>query len=298
MKPMSKIILPTLIALSLPLAGCALADEAAPVSAAPGPQAAATAAPTAEMDQLEQSDLAGERKNVQRKLIQNAELQVEVDNYEKARRELDAELSRVGGYVANADVQHQDGAVSQARLTLRIPSDELHDFLASAAGQGKVLHENLKTEDITDGYYDLQARLDNARRLEKRLLGLMTEKAHGMKDLLEVEREVARVREEIERHEGKLRLWDKQVAMSTVELSLFTRQIYFAAAPPTLGEKVESTLGESFGALVSLGQGLILLATLLLPWLLPLALVGLLVRAIIRRIRGRRPTAAALAHSG
>ena len=236
------ILLPVLLCLALPLAGCRDAGDSA-MPSNEGPPPAASAAPTAtlasgEADALTQVDLAGEQAAVDRKLIQNAELHLEVDNYEKARRALDAELGSLGGFVANAEVQHRDGDVSHAKLTLRIPSDKLHGFLGTAAGQGKVMHENLRTQDITDGYYDLQARLDNARKLETRLLALMTEKAHGMKELLELEREIARVREQIERHEGKLRLWDKQVAMSTVELSLLTKQVYTAAAPPTLSEKM------------------------------------------------------------
>lgn len=281
-------LLPTLLALALPLAGCLEAgDRAMPSNEGPPPAASAVPATNAsgEADALTQVDLAGEQAAVDRKLIQNAELHLEVDNYEKARRALDAELATLGGFVANAEVQHRDGDVSQAKLTLRIPSDELHGFLGTAAGQGKVMHENLRTEDITDGYYDLQARLDNARKLETRLLALMTEKAHGMKELLELEREIARVREQIERHEGKLRLWDKQVAMSTVELSLFTKQVYTASAPPTLSDKMSDTLGSSWGALVALGHGLLLLATLLVPWLLPLALIVLAARAVWRRRR-------------
>ncbi|MEQ9323859.1 MAG: DUF4349 domain-containing protein [Polyangiaceae bacterium] len=286
------ILLPVLLCLALPLAGCRDAGDSA-MPSNEGPPPAASAAPTAtlasgEADALTQVDLAGEQAAVDRKLIQNAELHLEVDNYEKARRALDAELGSLGGFVANAEVQHRDGDVSHAKLTLRIPSDKLHGFLGTAAGQGKVMHENLRTQDITDGYYDLQARLDNARKLETRLLALMTEKAHGMKELLELEREIARVREQIERHEGKLRLWDKQVAMSTVELSLFTKQVYTAAAPPTLSEKMGDTLGSSWGALVALGHGLLLLGTLLVPWLFPLALIALAVRAVWRR--RKRPT--------
>lgn len=284
----SSLLLPVLLSVALPLAGCLEAsDHAMPSNEAPSTAASVSPTGAADGDALAQVDLAAESAAIERKLIQNAELHLEVDNYEKARRALDAELGSLGGFVANAEVQHRDGDVSQAKLTLRIPSDRLHGFLGTAAGQGKVLHENLRTEDITDGYYDLQARLDNARKLETRLLALMTEKAHGMKELLELEREIARVREQIERHEGKLRLWDKQVAMSTVELSLFTKQVYTASAPPTLGERMSDTLGSSWGALVALGHGLLLLGTLLVPWLLPLALAAFAIRTIWRRRRKR-----------
>jgi Domain of unknown function (DUF4349) len=280
------------LVLAMPLAGCQDRDAADSHAAAPAP----SAAPTVSGGELAPTDaLEADNSRVQRKLIQTAQLHVEVDNYEKARRQLESELASIGGFVADAEIQHRDGDVSRATLTLRVPSERLHDFLTSAAGSGTVIHESLKTQDVTDGYVDLKARLDNARRLESRLLGLMSERASGMKDLLEVEREIARVRGEIERYQGKLRMWDKQVAMSTVELSIFTRHVYVAAKPPSLSNKLDKALGSSFGALVALGQGLLLLATVLVPWVLPLALVVWGFVRLVRRFRRRAQLAPAAA---
>src|SRR5690606_22565372 len=143
-------------------------------------------------------------------------------------------------------VQHHDGTVSNAELTVRVPSDKLGDFLAGTAGQGDVLHETVRAEDITEGYYDLRARLKNAQRLEARLLSLIDDKADNVSSLLEVERELARVRGQIEGFEGKLRLWDNQVSLATVKIRIVTRQIYAVTAPPTLAERLEETLGGSF----------------------------------------------------
>jgi hypothetical protein len=275
--------------LSLPLAGCGrLADREVDAS----PAQVAAPAPSVGQDDGMAASAAGETAApAERKLIQTAELHVEVASYEGARRRLDALLSEHHGYVANATVSHADGSVSRAELTLRVPADQLSAFLTATAGEGTVLHENLQSEDITDGYYDLKARLDNARRLEARLLTLMDNKAESMKSLLEVEREVARVREEIERHEGKMRLWDKQVALSTVRLSLFTKHVYVAAAPPvppTLGEQIGDTFGGSYRALVAVAKGLLLLATALLPWLVPLALVGWALLGAVRAMGKRK----------
>jgi hypothetical protein len=224
-----------------------------------------------------------------RKLIQNAELHVEVAAYPKARRRLDALLASVGGFVADAQIDHRDGEVSRASLTLRVPSDKLAVFLAEAAGNGKILHERLSAQDITDSYYDIHARLANAKRLEARLVEIVGASATTMKDLLEVERELARVREEIERHEGRIRLWDQQVALSTVVLELVTTQTYAAAVPATLSERMRNTLDDSFGALLRFGKGIVLLLTALVPWLLPLGLAAFGIRAVARRLPRRRP---------
>jgi hypothetical protein len=191
--------------------------------------------------------------------------------------------------VADAQVEHHDGEVSRATLTLRVPSDKLAMFLDETSGNGKVLHERLDAQDITDGYYDLQARLKNAKRVEARLVEILGANASTMRDLLEVERELARIREEIERHEGRIRLWDQQVALSTVRLQLVTKQTYAAAAPVSFGERMGDTLGGSFAALVGFGKGVVLFLTALLPWFLPLALLAFGIRAIVRRMPKKRP---------
>ena len=271
---------------AMPLACQSGADASA------GEEAPAAAAPAKQTGQDKGSgelDASGRAAiPTQRKLIQNAELHVQVDNYAAARHQIDKMLADHGGHVAGAQVHHDDGRVSRAELVLRVPSNKLGDFLAAAAGEGKVLHEKLDTQDITDGYYDLKSRLANAQRLEQRLLAIMSEQTRSMSDLLAVEKELARVREQIEGFEGKLRLWDNQVALSTVRLSLLTKRVYTATAPPTFSERVGDTLGASWSALGTFGRGLVLLLTAMLPWLLPFALVGLCLRAVILKIRDSR----------
>ncbi len=218
----------------------------------------------------------------QRKLIQTGELRLEVAAYAAARAAIDAELKRVGGFVANAEVRHHHDKVSSATLTLRVPQRHFHSFLRAAAGEGTVQHESLQTQDVTDVYIDTKARLRNAQRLETRLVQLLNNNTDGVKDLLEVERELARVRETIERHQGRLKMYDKQVNMSTLKLDLITREVYAAAVPATLGERISATFGDSATALGVFGRGILLFAVALVPWLLPLALLGW---ALVRGVR-------------
>ena len=290
--------------LAAALAGCADQDatatprnEAAPqaVPARPAPKqdnlkladgAAASDTPNRDGD-----DGAGDFANNQRKLIQTGELRLEVAEYGEARAAIDAELKRLGGYVANAEVRHHNDKVSSATLTLRVPQQHFHTFLRGTAASGKVQHEALHTNDVTDAYIDAAARLKNARRLEARLLQLLESKTDGVKDLLEVERELARVRETIERHQGRLKMFDKQVGLSTLKLDLMTREVYAASTPLTLGNSVSRTFSGSLGLLSDAGRGLLLFAVALVPWLLPLLLLGF---ALIRGFRwlGRKGRAA------
>lgn len=256
-------------------------------AASPAAEPAAAKGDAALAAGLAADDLAPQ----QRKLIQNAELHVQVESYAEARAEIDRLLASLGGFVADARVDHREGQVSSADLTIRVPAEKLAEFLAGTAGHGDVLHETLKSEDITEGYYDLEARLTNAKRMEARLLEIMAGKADTMTSLLEVEREIARVRGEIERMEGKLKMWDRQVALATVKLRLVSKQVYAVTAPPTpptLGEEIAGTFGGSWKALKAFGQGLLLVLVALAPWLVPLAALIFVLHRLNRRWVAKR----------
>jgi len=280
-----------LLALTAAIAGCA--KEEALAKASP---AVAHESPTAvPADQgLERSASAGDQEPAgevpaERKLIQTAELELQVTSYVDARRAVERHLAAVKGYLANAEVDHHDGNVSRATLVLRIPADRLATFLDSSASLGTVLRESLETEDVTDKYYDLTARMRSAKKLEERLIELVGSHTGGVKDLLEVERELARVRERIESMEGRLRLYDKQVAFSTLELVLVTKQLYAGRPPAGLGARAVSVLSTSWSALVALGRGLVLMVAGLLPWLPLILAAAWLTRRAWRRVmkRGR-----------
>ena len=234
-------------------------------------------------------------QRAERKLIQTAELYLEVDSYEEARRAIDAELAVLGGFVSTADIQHRGGRVSRATLVLRVPSASLAAALGSYSMLGTLVHESLSTQDITDEYFDLEARLSSSRKLEQRLLSLLASEAEELKDLLDVERELDRVHERVERLEGQHRRWQDQVAMSTLTVQLTTRETYVAGKTQGFGEEVGQVLARSWGTVVQVGRGLALGLFALLPWLPPILLcvwLGLRsVRWLSRRLTAPRTAA-------
>lgn len=257
-------ILLTLLALGT---GCLDASDEAPVSstspAAPPPtQQDEPAAPADASDgSIETS------RDPERKLIQEAEMHLWVEDYAETKRSIEQRLEDSGGYVDSAEVDHSEGRVLVANLVLRVPAPKLNAFLHGAMGLGRVTHESLGTTDVTTEYYDLEARLVSARKLEARLLELVGAETTEVKDLLEVERELARVRSQIEQLEGRKRMFDGQVAYSTVRLRISTDPVYLASSPPTLLEQVWQTAEGSVRALVGVGRGAVLVAVALAPWL-------------------------------
>lgn len=220
-------------------------------------------------------------QNRPRKVIRTGSLLIEVDDYEKARRAIEGLMQGSGGFIAAVDVGRHEGAVGAATLTLRIPEGKIDGAVAALSELGTLRRESLRAEDVSDTYYDLAARLRNAKKLEERMLELAA-RAGGVKDLLEVEREVGRVRESVEVMEGQLRGLDDRTSLATLTVELVTRAVYVPEEQVGLGAKVSGAFEASLRALSAAAEGLLLFLVAALPWLLPLGIGAFILRRALR----------------
>src|SRR5439155_1557826 len=102
-----------------------------------------------------------------------------------------------------------------ASLEVKVPAERFDEALAGLAPIGKLESVNVNAEDVGEEFTDVTARVENARRLESRLIQLLATRTGKLKDVLDVEQELARVREEIDRYEGRLRYLRAHAALST-----------------------------------------------------------------------------------
>jgi Domain of unknown function (DUF4349) len=114
----------------------------------------------------------------------------------------------MGGYLST----RSDNAV-----TIRVQRDRFRDALARIEKLGDVLHRDIKAEDVTDEFVDLEARIKNAHAMRDRLTELL-QKAQ-VKEAIEIQKELGKVTEEIERMEGRMKLLKDQIAFSTIGVS-------------------------------------------------------------------------------
>lgn len=140
---------------------------------------------------------------------------------------LDAGIARVrdlarraGAIVANTSMEGGREQTRAASLELRIPSERFDDAINSLAPIGKLESVNVNVQDVGEEFVDVQARVSNARHLEQRLVDLLATRTGKLADVLSVERELARVREEIERYEGRLRYLRSRAAVSTLTIAV------------------------------------------------------------------------------
>ncbi len=289
-RPLIGILFATLVVASY---SCAAKDMAESMASSPAPVARKAAAlemeaAGGEADNEAGKDKAGAPAAFQRKIIRNGEISMVVKSYKPAREAIDAMLKKSRGYIANSRTEHNLDQVSSATLTLRVPSRGFTPVMKALAQLGIVQSEATTSKDITEKYYDLTARLATARKLEKRLLELLQTRTDKVADLLQVERELARVREKVESFEGKLRLFDNLVDLSTITVNLLIRQKYTPPKPPTLPEEMSEVLSDSWDSLKQFGRGALLTVVALLPWALPIALAIYALVRIVRRIRRKK----------
>jgi hypothetical protein len=153
-------------------------------------------------------------------VIRTGQAFVEVQKLDPAVLRIRQLAAQVGGYIANSSMSGGRDQIRQATLEIKIPSARYDDAVNSLASIGKVETVNSQAQDVGEEFVDVTARVANARRLEERLITLLSNRTGKLDEVLRVERELARVREEIERYEGRLRYLGVHVATSTLTVTV------------------------------------------------------------------------------
>ncbi|HEX6751266.1 MAG TPA: DUF4349 domain-containing protein [Longimicrobium sp.] len=198
-------------------------------------------------------------------IIREGTATVRVDSLEIAIAQVQQLAQRLGGYVANTSMRTGAENAREASLELKIPSARWDQALGGLKPVGKLESQQTSTEDVGEEYVDVTARMQNARRLEERLVTLLATRTGRLEDVLAVERELARVREEIERYEGRLRYLRSRVSMSTLTVVLHER--YPVLSPGH--NPIVDAFAEAWRNFVGFLAGFIAM----LGWLVPLVLV-------------------------
>ena len=157
---------------------------------------------------------------LERLILRSGQAGIEVDSLEPAMADLREATRRVGGFVADAAIRSGRHQVRQATLELKVPSARFDELTEGLQPIGRLEYVNVSAEDVSEEFVDLTARAANGRRLEERLIELLRTRTGKLQDVLSVERELARVREEIERIEGRLRYLAAGARLSTLSVTL------------------------------------------------------------------------------
>jgi hypothetical protein len=227
---------------------------------------------------------APEPESVPRKIIYTANVDVVVNDFEGAIEQMRGLVKDHKAYIAKSEVGGMPGVPRSGTWTIRVPVDRFEDFLKGVAALGEVRRNATDSEDITDKYYDLEARIKTDEAEETALRKLLEQA--GNKDLiLGLRQELRSLRGQIEQDKGQLQRWSKETQLATVSLSMHDRKDYVPPLSPRFTSTVGRTFEGSLDALVTFGKGLVLAVVAAAPWLVVFGAVALPVWAVWRRRR-------------
>jgi len=225
------------------------------------------------------------------KLMRTGHVRLEVADFRAAAERVE-ELARAhGGYVAGSQSDAAEGERRQGTWTVRVPANRFDEMLGGVKAVGKVLTAKVDVQDVTKAYFDLETRLRVKRDTATRLREILRTRTARLSDVLEAERELARVTGEIEEMEGTRRFYDEQVAFATVVVSLEQPQ---AVIRPGALDPVRHALRESLRSLSESVAALIYLVVFAAPWAVVAATAWLALRAVRRRRAARAAAPAAV----
>ncbi len=180
-------------------------------------------------------------------IARSVALSLVVKDFDAGRASLDAILARHNGYAAGLNVATPQGAARTLQASLRIPAPQLTAALAELKALGRLETETQNGEEVTQQHADLVARLKNSRETEQRLQDVLRTRTGKVKDVLEVEQEIARVRGEIEQMEAEQKMLEHRVDFSTIDLKLAEEYKAQLTSPaPSIGMQLRNATINGF----------------------------------------------------
>jgi hypothetical protein len=239
---------------------------------------------------LTQLDKSGETAEAaDRKIIRNAEITIEVSSTTDAQHQVTSIAETHGGFVVTSEAKQRESndpaqRTLDIKLVVRVPSNQFgraFDEIKRLAGNTP--SENVTSQDVTEDFIDLEARIKTQKALEVQFLEIMRQ-ANKIADALEVQRQIAEVRTDIEKLEGRKRFLENRSSLSTINVNIQTPKPVIAVTETGFRQSLREAVSDS----ITLASDLVLFFARFLIMMVPVALFVLLPSALMIRYLWRR----------
>ena len=227
---------------------------------------------------------------VERKIIYTTTLQLRVVDLDAAAQRVQELVKQQKGYIASSDISGVSdyNYDRSARWVVRVPVANYRSFLDEAKAFGTVAQETSTAEDVTEQYLDVEAQIKNKRVEEERFIELLKNATAKLEDILAVEKELSRVRGEIEQAEGKKRYLENRTDFTTVTLQITQVIERNLDVKPSFGTRISRSFYNSVDLLWESIQNLAIALVGLAPWLPLIAIGCFIVWRLWKRSKARR----------
>jgi hypothetical protein len=220
-----------------------------------------------------------------RKIIYTTEIELVVKDFADFETQIASVIRSHGGFAARREADRRSRSRRGGVWVIRIPVDQYDDFITGVTSLGFAQSRVDTANDVTEEFVDLEARIANKRKLEERIVAMLEDRVGKLSDVMEIERELSRVREEIERMEGRLRFLTDQTSLATITLRVREELTFTPKSAPTFADRIGSAWGQSLESLQRFAEAVVIAVVAIAPWsviLVPLGVIGVL---FVRRVR-------------
>ena len=230
---------------------------------------------------------------IDRKIIRKADLTIEVASTTQAQQQVTQIAETNGGFVVTSEAKQRENTepakrIVDVKLVIRVPSAQFNSALSQIENlASNMTQRNVTGQDVTEEFIDLEARIKTQRALELQFLEIMKQ-AGKITDALEVQRQIAEVRTEIERLEGRKRFLANQSSLSTIAVNLTTPSpivVTTSGFGHSIREAASDSLELATGMVLFFTRLVIVSMPVLLLIVLPLTLLALYFRRRAHRIQ-------------
>jgi Domain of unknown function (DUF4349)/Putative zinc-finger len=262
---------PERVATSLYLGGAEGSAASAPAQSAHGPELPEMAAPGRErVAQFAKSFAAPAQDATDGpRIIRTASITLIATDFKGARAAIEQLVQELGGFVGTLHAAEPRDEKRSLSASLRVPAARLTDALVRLRALGEVVDETQGGTDVTEQLVDLGARLANSRNTERRLTDVLKNRTGDIGDVLQVEREIARVRGDIEQLEAQQKRLDDRVSLATISLTVLEqRQASLDSGPIPVATELRNALVDGMQATYESVVSVTLVALRAIPFLL------------------------------
>lgn len=201
-------------------------------------------------------EVTEEKSTVEQKIIKTGDIRFETNDLGETYNQVIKAVKKHNAIIQN-DTEGKDYGSIFRKITVRVPSKNFDLFLSDISkGVTYFDKKEVSSQDVTEEYIDIDARLKAKKVLESRYLELL-KKANKVSEMLEIEAQLSAIREEIEAKEGQLRYMQSQISMSTITIEFYKTVANEGGATISYGSKIWNALSSGFNGISSFFIGLL-----------------------------------------